>query len=260
MILNDFDCKKYYDVIEKNIHLFKRDYKSSRVKLFRFKYMIKVYQSSIGYLGFRKNVYNDKIKILDIGFGDGELILLLSKMGFYVNGIDISKGKKDRLKDLLKINNLNANLAVGKVHEVGKIYNNSEFDCIFLSEVLEHLKKPEEAIKEIFKILKKDGKLIVTVPFEEKIKYYVCTNCYKLTPASGHFNSYSISSLKKILEGSGFSIDLGRSIVNKLFHKKVINNLISFPVLSFVIFIDKLLNFIIKKPSFILILSRKYST
>jgi 2-polyprenyl-3-methyl-5-hydroxy-6-metoxy-1,4-benzoquinol methylase len=257
MNLKDFDCKKYYDIIEENIHLFSGDYRYQRVKLFRFNYMIRVFQNNTVNFRFRKSIYNCKTKVLDIGFGDGELILLLSKKGFDVSGIDISEHKKDRLKELLNNSNLNANLSVGSIYEIGKIYNKSKFDGIFLSEVLEHLAKPIDAIKEIFKVLKKDGKLIITVPFEEKIQYYVCINCYKLTTASGHLNSYSINSLKRILEESGFSIELARPVINRLFKIKIISGLMKLPFLSFIVFIDRLLNSILKKPSFILVLAKK---
>jgi SAM-dependent methyltransferase len=46
-------------------------------------------------------------------------------------------------------------------HEFGE----TSFDVIVLSEVLEHVHSPHLAIKNIHKVLRKDGRLILTVPF-----------------------------------------------------------------------------------------------
>ena len=44
-------------------------------------------------------------------------------------------------------------------------YCNNKFDCIILSEVLEHLLDPDTAIGEIARVLKNGGLLFLTVPF-----------------------------------------------------------------------------------------------
>ncbi|MFH1761282.1 MAG: class I SAM-dependent methyltransferase [bacterium] len=41
----------------------------------------------------------------------------------------------------------------------------SSFDCVFASEVMEHLSDPIIFVKEIFRVLKSDGTVILTVPF-----------------------------------------------------------------------------------------------
>ena len=41
----------------------------------------------------------------------------------------------------------------------------SSFDVILLCEVLEHLEKPEDVLKECYRVLKKDGIIIITMPF-----------------------------------------------------------------------------------------------
>ncbi len=42
---------------------------------------------------------------------------------------------------------------------------NNTFDIILLTEVLEHLQNPIKVLKECKRVLKKDGKLIITMPF-----------------------------------------------------------------------------------------------
>jgi len=43
--------------------------------------------------------------------------------------------------------------------------NGENFDMVILAEVLEHLEEPESVLKECNRILKKEGKLIATIPF-----------------------------------------------------------------------------------------------
>jgi len=41
----------------------------------------------------------------------------------------------------------------------------SSFDTLLLTEVLEHLKEPEDVLRECYRVLKKGGNLIITMPF-----------------------------------------------------------------------------------------------
>jgi SAM-dependent methyltransferase len=46
---------------------------------------------------------------------------------------------------------------------------NEYFDCIIISELLEHVINPEEVILEAYRVLKKNGKCIITMPFLYRI-------------------------------------------------------------------------------------------
>ena len=52
------------------------------------------------------------------------------------------------------------------------------FDAVMCTEVLEHVKNPELAIKELIRVLKKNGKIILTAPFgsyTHEAPYHYCT-------------------------------------------------------------------------------------
>jgi ubiquinone/menaquinone biosynthesis C-methylase UbiE len=68
------------------------------------------------------------------------------------------------------------------------------YDCILCTEVLEHIPYPIEAIKEFKRILKPQGKLILTVP------------CCSLTHMAPHYyyTGFSEFFLQKILAENGF--------------------------------------------------------
>jgi len=64
------------------------------------------------------------------------------------------------------------------------MYDSNFFDAIFSWGVLEHLRKPQIALQEFYRILKKGGKLVVVVPGIEKIgnKFWEC--CDHFSPMS----------------------------------------------------------------------------
>lgn len=50
-------------------------------------------------------------------------------------------------------------------------FNDSSFNTIFLLDTLEHLKYPQKTVDECFRMLKKNGKLIIAVPSERSIYF-----------------------------------------------------------------------------------------
>ena len=79
----------------------------------------------------------------------------------------------------------------------GKVipFENEEFDSIFSTEVFEHVFNLDEVLPEVFRVLKKDGHILVTVPFvwdEHEVPY--------------DFARYSSFGIKHVLEKHGFSI------------------------------------------------------
>lgn len=45
------------------------------------------------------------------------------------------------------------------------VFKNGEFDCVLCTEVLEHLHTPEKAVREMYRVLKPGGRLILTTRF-----------------------------------------------------------------------------------------------
>lgn len=111
------------------------------------------------YLKF-KNLSN--IKVLEIGPGIGEVIAYLNTNKIYdVDIIDIDK-------DIL--NNINKKYKVEKLFNTQNIESLDNelamYDAIILTQVLEHIvpEKYELILNTLFKHLKKDGHIIITVP------------------------------------------------------------------------------------------------
>lgn len=96
---------------------------------------------------------SQKGKILDIGAGTGDFLLTAKNDGWETVGVEPS----DRAKNIAK------QKGISFVNEMDSLEKNS-FDVITMWHVLEHVPNLEEQIKELKRLLKPSGTLIVAVP------------------------------------------------------------------------------------------------
>lgn len=98
-----------------------------------------------------------KSKVLDLGCGLGILMeRLVKEKGCDVSGIDISNNAVECI------------IKKGMKAKQGKIppipYQNETFDVVIATELLEHFNKPTLILKEMYRVVKKSGMVIVSVP------------------------------------------------------------------------------------------------
>ncbi len=101
-------------------------------------------------------------RVLDVGCGGGILAYLLNQRKVKVCGIDISKNSIEHCKKYMP------NLEF-KESSIYSIPYNEEFDVVASNQLLEHLKEPERAIKEMIRVLKPGGTLLITVPIGHQL-------------------------------------------------------------------------------------------
>jgi SAM-dependent methyltransferase len=84
--------------------------------------------------------------------------------------------------------------------------NESSFDVVLLSQVLEHIPNPLNAARQISRVLKKDGLCIIAVPhFGSLVSKFQGKNDMFITPPE-HVNLFSTQGLCKLFERCGFSL------------------------------------------------------
>jgi 2-polyprenyl-3-methyl-5-hydroxy-6-metoxy-1,4-benzoquinol methylase len=129
----------------------------------------------------------DKGRVLDIGAGTGDFLSVAKQNGWQIIGVEPS----DKAKAIAK------NKGVSFVEKTTELENRS-FDVISMWHVLEHVPDLEEQIKELKRLLKPNGTLIIAVPnfksFDAK-HYGKFWAAYDVPIHFWHFSKTAIRSL-----------------------------------------------------------------
>lgn len=114
------------------------------------------------------NKHNVK-KVLDFGSGTGRHVVYLSKLGFDLTGIDISKTGIKICKEWLKHEKLEAKLICRDIFKTIP-YPNGYFDAVISTQVIHHGKRSqiEKTIQEISRVVRPGGVMFITVPPDKK--------------------------------------------------------------------------------------------
>ncbi|MDQ2085622.1 class I SAM-dependent methyltransferase [Herbivorax sp. ANBcel31] len=149
-------------------------------------------------------------KFLEIGCGEGYMLIDSNKTGWNVYGIDVSDNRINEAR------NNRINFEVGNLLE--KNYESESFDFVYMDSVLEHVPDPVKYMDEIKRILKKDGLLYLAVPNENALILKFRTLVFKLigkkTDSASfkpfkhpyHINGFTKKSLLEILKNNKFSV------------------------------------------------------
>ena len=106
--------------------------------------------------------YKEAGRLLDVGCGPGFFLAYAEKY-YDAHGIDISEYAVREAKQRTRT----AKLSVGDATNLH--YENDYFDIVTCFDLLEHLPNSELALQEFYKVLKKEGILIIRVPNTDSI-------------------------------------------------------------------------------------------
>lgn len=103
--------------------------------------------------------------MVDIGCGDGVFCLELEKRGWNVIGIDVNVTDLKKAKE--RILKMDGNAEIIAADAQKPPFRSGVFDIAVSNCALEHMYDDESVIRESYRILKKNGSLILTVPTDK---------------------------------------------------------------------------------------------
>lgn len=96
-------------------------------------------------------------RLLEVGFGNGARLLRLRQLGWEVEGVEIDESAVARARDA-------HGLSV-RTWQGGEIpFPPDSFEAVIMAHVLEHLPSPVETLRDVARVLKPGGRLVVTTP------------------------------------------------------------------------------------------------
>ena len=110
-------------------------------------------------LAFRLFTPEKGMKVLDVGCGTGLFSIRLAEMGCKVTGIDVSPDMLAIAKDKVKQKNLDVDFREMDVYDLD--FADESFDAVFSMATFEFVKLPQKAYDQMFRVLKKDGKMLI---------------------------------------------------------------------------------------------------
>lgn len=146
--------------------------------------------------------------VLDAGCGTGRHLRGLAGIpGVRYFGIDTKQEDLDKAAaSLAEIPGVDAGNCQIKKADIRHLpFADDFFDCVICSEVLEHIPEHEQAIKELVRVLKSTGLLVISVPryFPEKI-CWLLSRAYR-NEEGGHVRIYKKEQIPKMLGKQGFN-------------------------------------------------------
>lgn len=95
-----------------------------------------------------------------------------------------------------------------------KKFENEKFDCILFADVLEHLQSPETVLQKAVKLLKDDGKIIISIPnvTHNDVILSMCNNSWRYTSIGllddTHIRFFGEEDLDSLMESAGLCITI----------------------------------------------------
>lgn len=152
----------------------------------------------------------DNARILDVGCGDGFHLGLLREFGkknWTLEGIDLDK------RAIEMATHSGFNVHFGSVEQVELPVES--FDMIFMIQTIEHVEKPDEVLRAIYKLLRKGGRLVIVTDNTGSIDFKLFKSGYwGGYHFPRHWNLFNRRSMTKLTKKTGFKMEYLTTIIS----------------------------------------------
>lgn len=142
------------------------------------------------------NNLHEKGNLLDIGAGTGDFLIVANKDGWKTTGVEPSQ----------KAKNIAINKGVQFVENTTDLENNS-YDVITMWHVLEHVPDVEKQIKELQRLLKPNGTILIAVPNFNSFDAKHYGKFWAAYDVPRHLWHFSKTAIKIIFEREGLQLE-----------------------------------------------------
>ena len=145
------------------------------------------------------------MNILDVGCATGRLLSSLAHAGAQnLAGTDVAVKIVEQAGKNLEEKGLKADLRISDAENVLP-WDSNTFDIVTMTGVLHHFIKPQLALKEIYRVLRNSGKLIIIEPFFFAPMRKIVNIYLRYFTHEGDCRFYSLYQAEELLRECGFS-------------------------------------------------------
>jgi 2-polyprenyl-3-methyl-5-hydroxy-6-metoxy-1,4-benzoquinol methylase len=150
--------------------------------------------------------HTKKLKVLDLGCGNGSLSHYIAQVGYEVVGVEDSASGVQ----IAAQNSPDCRFIHASIYDLPYTQLEHSFDVVIAVEVIEHLIYPRELLRAAKRCLKPEGKLILTTPYHGYLKNLLLALSGKMDQHftvlwdGGHIKFFSVATLSRLLKEEGF--------------------------------------------------------
>jgi ubiquinone/menaquinone biosynthesis C-methylase UbiE len=110
-------------------------------------------------------------QVLEIGCGNGADGVLFARHGAEYTGVDLTEAAVDATRQHFKVVNLRGTFQIENAEKLS--FSDSSFDFVYSHGVLHHTPHPDEAFREVYRVLKPGGKAVLMLYHKHSLNYYL---------------------------------------------------------------------------------------
>lgn len=142
-------------------------------------------------------------RVLDVGCGAGNELILLNRLGWRAEGLDPDPAAVAAAT--------RAGLTVAQGDLLAAGYEENAFDAVTMSHVVEHLPDPVAHLRAARRLLRPGGRLVVITPNAASWGHRIYGPDWRGLEPPRHLQIFSLPSLVRTLRAAGFGIERART-------------------------------------------------
>ena len=152
------------------------------------------------------------LAILDVGCATGRLLAALARAGATsLAGTDLAPRILDVAREKLVDEHAHAELRAADAED-SLPWPAEHFDVAVLTGVLHHFYRPHDALREVMRVLRPGGRILLVDPCFFPILRHGLNLCFRVAPHAGDYRFYSLPGAVELLAPAGFRCSWARRV------------------------------------------------
>lgn len=142
---------------------------------------------------------NSGMRVLDVGCGVGDKLLYYKKLGAKTFGVEINAEACKKAREN------GHEIFCGQIIDAN--FEDEFFDIVLFHQSLEHMFSPKDTLSEVYRILKKGGKVWISVPNHDSFQAKFFGKWFYAIESPRHLFGFTPLTLSKLLIQTGFQVE-----------------------------------------------------